>query len=102
MTPNEQHDELNRILDRLNQAHEAMTTEDKPWWESKAIWGIVLMGIAQLVNAIGYDLPIDIAHWAESLASLGTLCGMALAWWGRIQATQPINKRRVLPGLTIP
>lgn len=103
MTPDEQRDELSTILDRLNQAHESVANQDeKPWWESKAIWGVLLMALSQTIRAFGYDLPFDVAHWAESLASLGTVAGLVLAWMGRVKANRPISMKRVLPGLKIP
>lgn len=101
MTPDEQREELNDLLDRLSQSHESAPIE-KPWWESKSIWGVLLMALSQTLAAVGYDLPIDVAHWAESLASLGTVLGLVMAWTGRVKADRPISLKKILPGLKLP
>lgn len=66
--------------------------ETKPWWQSKTIWGSVVMVIA--VVAQFFNVSIDDAarsEIVEILSSLGGVVGAALAVFGRITATAKLK-----------
>lgn len=68
----------------------------KMWWESDTIRGIAF----GMVAVVGLALNLD-THDRDSLMTIVMLgCafgGQAFAWWGRVRATQTIDKRLSLP-----
>ena len=74
-------------------------TSDKPWWQSRAIIGVIISSLSVAVGMAGYELNVGAA--TEIVAGLGALVGNALAWYGRVKATKPISRRQVLPGVAI-
>lgn len=76
-----------------------MNIDEKPWWQSRAIIGSLITVLASLLGIIGYTLNVPLA--TELALSIGTLVGGALSWYGRIKAEKLIDKRAVLPGLSI-
>lgn len=68
----------------------------KPWWQSRAIIGALVIVAAQGLRLTGWETNTEAL--TDAIVSALTLVGAALAWWGRVQATQPIS-RRVAPGL---
>lgn len=69
----------------------------KPWWQSRTIWGALIVLIAQLARLV--EIDVDVEGMTDAALSFATLIGAVLAWWGRVQATQPVSRSRVLPGL---
>lgn len=67
----------------------------KPWWESRTIWGAVIVLVAQV--ALMFGVAVDVSAMTESVLALATLIGAILAWWGRLQADRPVSRTRVLP-----
>ncbi len=74
----------------------ALDPAPKPWWQSRAIIGALVIVAAQGLRLTGWE--IDTEALTDALLNALTLVGAALAWWGRVQATRPIS-RRVAPGL---
>lgn len=68
--------------------------QPKPWWQSRTLIGVLVALLAQLGRLAGWD--VDSAALAQAVIEGLTLAGLALAWWGRVKATRPIE-RRVLP-----
>ena len=73
--------------------------ESKPWWQSRAIIGVIISSLSVGVGMVGYELDVGAA--TEIVAGLGALIGNALAWYGRVKATKPISKRQVMPGVNL-
>lgn len=71
----------------------------KPWWHSRAIIGAAMVMVAQGAKLGG--LEIDSAALTDAILSGITLLGAALAWWGRVQASRPISRRDLAPGLRV-
>lgn len=71
----------------------------KPWWLSKGVWGPVISILS--IAFAQFGLGIDANLLVESLLQFVALLGALLGWWGRIDAKQPIDSRRVLPGITL-
>lgn len=74
----------------------ALAPAPKPWWQSRAIIGALVIVAAQGLRLTGWE--IDTEALTDALLNALILVGAALAWWGRVQATRPIS-RRVAPGL---
>jgi hypothetical protein len=71
----------------------------KPWWQSRGMWGALMVLVAQGAQMAG--LEIDSAALTDAVLSGITLLGAVLAWWGRVKATRPISRRDVAPGLSV-
>lgn len=76
-----------------------MQEEEKAWWQSRAVWGVLIGIVAQIVRAWGGE--IDETALLNLVTEAMTLIGLVLAWAGRVRAQAPINLRRVLPGVTL-
>jgi hypothetical protein len=70
-----------------------------PWWQSRAIWGSLVTVFASLAAMVGWT--VDIEATVELIMVALTLAGGVASWWGRVQATRPISKTQVLPGVTL-
>jgi hypothetical protein len=75
------------------------TPEPKPWWLSSTVLATLALGFSQLARVAGYE--VDHTGLAQILHGGADLALTALAWWGRVRATQPIDRHRVLPGVTL-
>lgn len=98
------HDEIRGTVARINEqvAREQaaqLEAASKPWWQSRTIWGAVIVLVAQV--ALMFGVAIDVPAMTESALSLATLVGAVLAWWGRLQAQQPVSRTRVIPGVEL-
>jgi hypothetical protein len=71
--------------------------EEKPWWQSRAIIGTAVSSVAIVVGMAGVEMDVGVT--TELVVGLVAIVGNAFAWWGRVQATQPISKRKILPGI---
>lgn len=69
----------------------------KPWWQSRAIWGALIVFIAQLARLV--EIDVDVEGMTDAALSIATLVGAVLAWYGRLQATRPVSRTQVLPGV---
>jgi hypothetical protein len=69
------------------------TFDPKVWWASRTLWGLIVSIIGK-VAAIGhYELSGEAQAGLVELIMLGvSLVGDAIAWWSRVNATQPIGK----------
>ena len=74
-------------------------SDEKPWWQSRAIVGALVVVFAQVASLFG--LVVDEPAATEAAFGLVTLVGAGLAWWGRVKATKPISRTKVLPGVNI-
>ena len=61
--------------------------EFKKIWESKALWGVVVMLATPVAKKFGFDLG-DINTWVPDVM---TFFGAALAIYGRIKAVKRIG-----------
>ena len=75
------------------------TVQDKPWWHSRTMVGIFVSTISMVFGAAGYTL--DAGMLTEVITQVFTLAGLIWAWWGRRNATQPIDMGAVIPGVRI-
>ncbi len=73
--------------------------EEKPWWQSRAIWGSLIVVVAQLARM--FDVSIDVDAWTNTAIELATIVGAGLAWYGRVRAETPIDMKRIAPGIEI-
>lgn len=88
MTP----DELRPALSETIQQ-----TDEKPWWQSRTIWGSIIVVVAQLGRLV--EIDVDVEGLTDAVLSIATLLGAVMAWWGRMQAAQPVSRAQVLPGV---
>jgi len=72
--------------------------QGKPWWLSKGTWGPVIAILAMAFAQFGVD--VDANTLVESLLQIVALLGALLGWWGRVDAKQPIDTKRILPGVS--
>lgn len=97
MTP----DEFRTTVETISAQAAQLTSEpvDKPWWQSRTIWGALIVVLAQLGRLV--EIDVDVEGMTDAALSLATLIGAVMAWWGRVQATRPISIRRVLPSVDV-
>ena len=74
--------------------------EPKPWWLSSGVLATLALAASQLARVVGYE--VDHTGLAQILHGVADLALTGLAWWGRVRATQPIDRHRVLPGVALP
>lgn len=96
LTPLEIRDTIQRIQTDLSRR---ATDARKPWWESRTIWGAVIVLVAQV--ALQFGVAIDVSAMTETALSLATLIGAGMAWWGRMTAERPVSRTRILPGVEL-
>lgn len=75
-------------------------TDTKPWWQSRTQVGILASSVAIIAGMFG--LEVDAGILTEAALGLVALAANLLAARGRINATQQISTKQVLPGLTLP
>lgn len=65
--------------------------DTKPWWQSTAVWGGIIAGLAGLAGLFGYQidqvLQTDATAWVAGLAAA---VGGFFAIWGRIKASKKV------------
>lgn len=74
-------------------------TEKKPWWHSRAIWGSLMVVVAQIARM--FDVAIDVEAWTNTALDLVTMVGAVMAWYGRVRADAPIDMKRIAPGIEL-
>jgi len=78
---------------------EKTTIYAKPWWLSRGIWGPIIAMASLVAQAVGSQF--DVSLFIESGLEFLTLLGLGLGWWGRVEAQIPIDKRAILPGVSM-
>lgn len=61
----------------------------KPWWQSKTIWGLVIVAVSTLApkyQPIAEALPAVVDQ-------VGTLAGLVLAAYGRVKADKSLTPK---------
>lgn len=66
----------------------------KAWWESKTIWGIIIVLVPQVAKLIGIDVDVVVVENVEDTVQTLNLAwndiisvvGAIVAWWGRVKA----------------
>jgi hypothetical protein len=79
---------IKKLLERL----EAM--EQKPWYLSKTIWGIVVMGLGVVAPKLvaSYGSPDVLTNQiVTAVSGVADLIGFVLAIYGRFKATKTIG-----------
>ncbi len=80
-----------------------VTPTPKWWGQSLTIWGTIIATLSTVVPVLGPALGINITgelirQLGENVVVLaqavGGVAGTAMAIWGRIRATQPIERRQ--------
>jgi len=85
-----------------------MATSSQPttkWWgNSVTIWGALLTALSTVLPALAPVIGIDItaelvqqlgAHIVEVVQAAGGLIGTVMTIYGRVRATQPLDRRDV-------
>lgn len=68
--------------------------EEKPWYQSKAVWGGIAAAIAGLLGLLGYTVAPEFVDSAASIGvAIASLVGGALAIFGRVKATSKLVKK---------
>jgi hypothetical protein len=70
----------------------------KPWWLSRGVIGPLISVAAMGAQAAGVDA--DVSGLLSGALEFITVAGIALGWWGRVEATAPIDKHKVFPGFS--
>jgi uncharacterized protein (TIGR02594 family) len=81
----------------------ASSTPTTKWWgNSVTIWGALLTGLSTVLPALGPVIGIDITSdlvrevgekIVETTQAVGGLIGLAMTIYGRVRATQPLERR---------
>jgi predicted membrane chloride channel (bestrophin family) len=67
--------------------------QTKNWWESKAVWGLIVIAFAQVARAYGHTLSdADQTVLIQALSELGTAAGTILSTWGTLTRTTTIKQ----------
>lgn len=69
----------------------------KPWWTSRAVLGALATILAGLAGFAGVSL--DSGQLAETLLALATAVSGAIALWGSVRRTAPIDSTLIAPGV---
>jgi len=83
----------------------ASSTPTTKWWgNSVTIWGALITGLSTVLPALGPVIGIDITgdlvreagqQIVETAQAVGGLIGLAMTIYGRVRATQPLERRDV-------
>ncbi|KXX64193.1 hypothetical protein [Marichromatium gracile] len=65
--------------------------DSKPWWQSRAVIGALMVVLAQIASAAG--VTIDSAALTDAALELISLAGAGVAIWGRVRASVPLRLR---------
>ena len=72
----------------------------KPWWQSRAIWGLIATIVAGVAQRYGYE--VDSEGLTNVLLQIIEVGGLALAVFGTVRRTASIDSSLVAPGLRLP
>lgn len=71
----------------------------KPWYRSRTLIGLAVILASQAAKGAG--LEIESEALTDAIVTGLDLLGAALVWWGRVAATRPISRRKILPGVVL-
>ncbi|AHF03438.1 hypothetical protein MARPU_05775 [Marichromatium purpuratum 984] len=63
----------------------------KPWWQSRAVIGALVVVLAQIASVAG--ITLDTAALTDALVTLASIAGAGMAIWGRVRASVPLRLR---------
>ncbi|WP_201353807.1 hypothetical protein [Hydrogenimonas urashimensis] len=67
-------------------------TYEKPWYQSKGVWGGIVSILAIVLGVFGYTVsPEDQQAIVVALTSVGATVGSVVAIYGRIKATKRVR-----------
>jgi hypothetical protein len=76
----------------LSQPEVAKLSTPVAWYQSHAIWGALVAGLAPLLGLLGYALsPEDAQTLVTGLVAVSSGVGMVISIYGRITTTRPIK-----------
>jgi len=78
-----------RMAQDAPQAPVAMPPVSKPWWQSRAVLGLLASVLAMIAGRLGWS--IDDGQITEMLLRAVELGGLALAAWGTVRRSAPID-----------
>lgn len=66
----------------------------KNWYQSKTIWGALIVILATLLRAAGYEFgEVEQAELVDAVSTVATAAGGIVALWGRLAAKLPISQK---------
>ena len=86
-------------LDRDPQVPTLVPPAVKPWWQSRAVLGLlatILVGLARR-----YGIEVDQGGLTDVLLQVAEVAGVALAFYGTVRRSDPIDPSLVAPGLRV-
>ena len=86
-------------LDRDPQVPTLVPPAVKPWWQSRAVLGLlatILVGLARR-----YGIEVDRGGLTDVLLQVAEVAGVALAFYGTVKRSAPIDPSLVAPGLRV-
>ena len=86
-------------LDRDPAVPTAVPPAVKPWWQSRAVLGLlatILVGLARR-----YGIEVDRGGLTDVLLQVAEVAGVALAFYGTVKRSAPIDPSLVAPGLRV-
>lgn len=78
-----------RMAQDAPQAPVAMPPVSKPWWQSRAVLGLLASVLAMIAGRFGWS--IDDGQITDLLLKAVELGGLALAAWGTVRRSAPID-----------
>ena len=87
-------------LDRDPSVPTLVPPAPKPWWQSRAIWGLIATIVAGFASRYGFE--VDSEGLTNVLLQIVEVGGLALALFGTVRRTQPLDSTLVAPGLRLP
>lgn len=82
-----------QVIERvLAQPEVAKLSTPVAWYQSHAIWGALVAGLAPILGLLGYALsPEDAQTLVTGLVAVSSGVGMVISIYGRITTTRPIK-----------
>ncbi len=66
----------------------------KNWYQSKTVWGALVVILSALLRAGGYEFgEAEAAQLTDAAATIATAIGGLLALYGRLTAKLPISQK---------
>ncbi|MCX8998454.1 hypothetical protein NOF55_15170 [Rhizobiaceae bacterium BDR2-2] len=66
----------------------------KKWYQSKTIWGALVVIVASLLRVAGYEFgEAEQAELTDAVSTIAGALGGILALYGRLTATQAISQK---------
>lgn len=92
-------DAYSKYLDKDTNVPTVVPLAVKPWWQSRAVLGLlatILVGLARR-----YGLEVDQGGLTDVLLQVAEVAGVALAFYGTVKRSAPLDSGLVLPGVRI-